>query len=307
MFDLQGHRGARGLFPENTLAGFRGALALGVSALELDIAVTRDGIPVVVHDPALDPDLTRDATGAWLEGEGPLVADLTLAELRRFDVGRARPGGATARAFPAQIACDGARVPTLAEVFAATAASGARIEAELKTDPRAPARTPPPARMAELVVTTARACGALGRLTVRSFDWRGLAWLRAHHPEVALCWLTDAETEAATALWWDRAGPAACGGSAPRAVAAAAAAEGGRVDWAPVWAPDHATLRAEQVVQARGLGLRVVPWTVNGQADMARLIGWGVAGLCTDRPDLGLRAMAAAGLALAGAQSRPSA
>ena len=297
MFDLQGHRGARGLFPENTLAGFRGALAVGVSALELDIAVTRDGVPVVMHDPALDPDLTRDAAGAWLAGPGPLVADLTLAELRHFDVGRARPGGATARAFPTQIACDGARVPTLAEVFAATAASGVRIEAELKTDPRAPARTPPPARMAELVVTTARACGALGRLTVRAFDWRGLTWLRAHHPEVALCWLTDAETEAAAAPWWDRAGPSAFDGSTPRAVAAAAA-EGRHVDWAPVWAPDHATLRAEQVVQARGLGLRVIPWTVNGQADMARLIGWGVAGLCTDRPDLGLRAMADAGLTL---------
>jgi len=291
MFELQGHRGARGLFPENTLAGFVGTAALGVHALELDIAVTRDDVPVVVHDACLDPDLTRDASGAWLAGALPVVARLTRSELFQFDIGRARPAGATARDFPLQAPVDGARVPTLAEVFAATAGSGVRIDAELKTDPRTPGLTVSPARMAELVVATARACGALGRLSVRSFDWRGLAWLRRTCPNVPLCWLTDAETEAAASLWWDR--PA--GASTPRAVAAAAGAAAG---WAPVWAPDHAGLREAQIAEAHALGLRVVPWTVNDQADMARLIGWGVDGMCSDRPDLARAAMAACGLVL---------
>jgi glycerophosphoryl diester phosphodiesterase len=293
MFELQGHRGARGLFPENTIAGFRGALAIGVSSLELDIAVTRDGVPVVVHDPALDPDLTRDASGAWLPGAGPVVHRLTLAELRHYDVGRARPGSATARAFPLQQPHDGSHVPTLAEVLAATRASGVRIDAEIKTDPRAPALTVAPERMADIVVATARAADALGRLSVRSFDWRGLAWLRRTAPEVPLCWLTEAKTEADAAVWWG-----VCDNlSAPRAVAAAAAA-GEKVGWTPTWAPHHTGLRAAQVAEATALGLRVVPWTVNEPADMARLIGWGVAGLCTDRPDLARRAMSDAGLAL---------
>jgi glycerophosphoryl diester phosphodiesterase len=297
VFDLQGHRGARGLFPENTLPGFAGALAVGVSSLELDIAVTRDGVPVVLHGSALDPDLARDATGGWLSGAGPLVSTLTLAELRRFDVGRARPGGSTARTFPRQQPRDGARVPTLADVFAATASAGVRIDAELKTDPRAPERTVPPERMAALVVAAARASGALGRLAVRSFDWRGLTWLRRRFPDVPLRWLTDADTQAQAELWWDRPGPAAFGGSTPRAVAAAAA-EGDPPAWTPVWAPDHAGLRADHIAEANALGLRVVPWTVNEPADMARLIGWGVAGLCTDRPDLARHAIAEAGLAL---------
>ena len=91
-FDLQGHRGARGLRPENTLAGFAFALELGVSTLELDCAVTRDGIVVVSHDPVLNPDYTRDEQGRFLDAAGPPIATLSYAELQRYDVGRLRPG-----------------------------------------------------------------------------------------------------------------------------------------------------------------------------------------------------------------------
>src|SRR6266536_4233563 len=91
-FDLQGHRGARGLAPENTLAAFARALSLGVNTLELDTVVTRDGVVVVSHDAALNRDLTRGPDGRWLEAPGPLILTLTRAELRRYDVGRVRPG-----------------------------------------------------------------------------------------------------------------------------------------------------------------------------------------------------------------------
>ena len=66
--DLQGHRGARGLLPENTLPAFSRALELGMTTLELDCGVTRDGIVVVAHDRTLNPDFTRDAQGKWLDG-----------------------------------------------------------------------------------------------------------------------------------------------------------------------------------------------------------------------------------------------
>src|SRR4051812_45929932 len=95
-FDLQGHRGARGLAPENTLAGFERALAIGVTTLELDTAVTRDGVVVVSHDSLLNPDLTRDAAGGWIAAPGQSLHSLTLAELRRYDVGRLRPATAYA-------------------------------------------------------------------------------------------------------------------------------------------------------------------------------------------------------------------
>src|SRR5580692_9855265 len=108
--DLQGHRGARGLFPENTLAGFAAALAIGVDSFELDVAVTADGVPVVSHDPALNPDIVRGPDGHWLTSRGPLIHTLSLAELEAFDVGRIRPGSAYAAEFPDQVPCDGARI-----------------------------------------------------------------------------------------------------------------------------------------------------------------------------------------------------
>jgi len=109
--DLQGHRGARGLFPENTLAGFSSALAIGIDSFELDVAVTADGVPVVSHDPALNPDLVRGPDGDWLAAPGPLIRSLRLAELAAYDVGRIRPGSAYASQFPDQTAYDGARIP----------------------------------------------------------------------------------------------------------------------------------------------------------------------------------------------------
>ena len=106
--EIHGHRGARGLLPENTLPAFEHALALGVDALELDVGITRDGVPVVHHDRRLDPDHTRDRTGAWLTPPGPLLRALDPEALAAFDVGRAAPGGETAKRFPRQAPCDGA-------------------------------------------------------------------------------------------------------------------------------------------------------------------------------------------------------
>src|SRR5258707_8142973 len=115
--DIQGHRGARALFPENTLEGFLAASALGVTAFELDVAMTADGVVVVSHDPALNPDITRDASGDWLSERGPTIRSLTYAALRCYDVGRIRPGSRTGFLFPEQAPCDGSRIPTLAAVL----------------------------------------------------------------------------------------------------------------------------------------------------------------------------------------------
>ena len=284
-FEVQGHRGARGLFPENTLEGFRSVVALGVDAVELDVAVTADGVPVVFHDVALHGDVVRGPDGAWLAREGPLLRSLTLAELSHYDVGRLRPGSAYAAAYPLQVPCDGARIPTLAEVFAAT--GRVRIDAELKTLPDRPAATVPPAAMAAAVLAVAERCGGLDRLDVRSFDWRGLRHVRACRPGVGLTFLTHPGTVAAAALWWDGPTAADHGGSVPRAVAAEAPRA--------CWAPAHRDLSRPQVEEAHALGLRVVPWTVNEPADIARLLAWGVDGVCSDRPDLVRREMLLAG------------
>ena len=117
-FDVQAHRGGRGLSPENTLAAFRRALSIGVTTLETDLAVTRDGVLVLAHDPHLNPDLVRGPDGRWLAQPGPAIRSLTLAELRRYDIGRVDPSSKYGAQWPQQQAQDGERYPTLDELFA---------------------------------------------------------------------------------------------------------------------------------------------------------------------------------------------
>jgi glycerophosphoryl diester phosphodiesterase len=143
-FDLQGHRGARGLAPENTLDGFARALSIGVSTLEFDLGVTKDGIVVVQHDIWLNPETTRGPDGAFLAGRGPALRALTLAELQRYDVGRLKPGTAYAAGLPQQRPADGARIPTLASVFdlaRRAKADHVRFNIETKMSPSAKADT----------------------------------------------------------------------------------------------------------------------------------------------------------------------
>lgn len=276
-FEIQGHRGARGLFPENTLEGFARAIGLGVDALELDVALTRDGIPVVFHDPTLSPDIVRGADGAWVE-PGIVIRDLTRAELARYDVGRLRPGSDYARRHPEQSAIDGAAIPDLEAVLRLAADRGVQVDIELKTLPHRPGLTAGPVEMADCVMALVDRLGVLDRVDIRSFDWRSLAHLRRTRPEVALTWLTNAAAERDPELWWGRAAPT----DPVEAIVAAM----GEPDGAGCWAPEASGLAREQIARAQEAGLRVIPWTVNEPTEMARLIAWGVDGLCTDRPDL---------------------
>jgi glycerophosphoryl diester phosphodiesterase len=278
MIEIQGHRGARGLFPENTIEGFLAAARLGVSSFELDVGMTADGAVVVSHDLALNPAITRDEHGQWLDGPGPAIWSMTLADLARVDVGRIRPGSRYAALHPDQVPQDGARIPTLAGVLAAL--PDARFNIEIKTDPRTPDQTADPAVLAEAVLAVVDGLGALGRIMIESFDWRGPRHVRRQRPEIRLAWLTRAETIRNRTLWWN---VPASGLTVPQAVAA----EGGQV-----WAPEHVDLTEANIQAAHALGLEVMPWTVNQPADMVRLFRWGVDGLISDRPELALARLA---------------
>ena len=299
-FDLQGHRGARGLYPENTFPAFEAALAIGVTTLEMDLGMTRDGALVVHHDQRLNPERTRGPDGAWLEGEGPRLIDLDVAALRAYDLGRARPDSKTARRFPEQRGLDGIRMPTLEAVIAgAEAASGGtvRYNLETKLSPLAPDDAPAPAAFARAVVEAILKAGLAERAVVQSFDWRSLREVQALAPEVATACLT-AERDWLDNLERGRPGasPWTAGldaddfeGSVPRLVKAAGCG---------VWSPYFRDLRELDLGAAHSLGLQVVVWTVNAPGDMASLIDLGVDGIITDYPDRLRRVMADKGLNL---------
>jgi glycerophosphoryl diester phosphodiesterase len=295
-FDLQGHRGARGLAPENTLAAFETALRIGVTTLELDVAVTRDGVLVVAHDPHLNPDLVRGADGAWLTGKGPPIHSLTLTELSRYDVGRLNPAGNYAKSWPQQKAADGQRVPTLAQVFALGAGKLVRFNVETKITPTSGSDTPDPETFARLVVGATRGAGLADRVTVQSFDWRTLVAVRKLAPEIATACLTiesqnmdTVQRMAATSTWHAGLSLADHARSLPRLVKAAGCG---------TWSMFFRNLTPELVAEAHALGLTVMPWTVNDPADMARLIEMRVDGIITDYPDRARKVMADKGMPL---------
>ena len=287
-FDLQGHRGARGLFSENTLHGFLAAARLGVRTMELDVGTTRDGAVVVHHDPSLNPNTTRDGAGRWLDGAGPLLRDLTLAQLRKYDVGRLRPGTAYAETYPSQVPHDGARIPTLDEVLALDPAL--RWNIELKVMPTHPDWTITAEEMVERVLHVVGAAGAGPRVALQSFDWRAPRHLKRIRPGIAAGWLTEARTVADAPLWLSRH----VDGMAD--VPDAVAAEGGGT-----WAPHHSGLTEDLLDRAHDLGLRVIPWTVNAADDMQRLMDWGVDGLISDWPDRALALLGRSGAERPGA------
>ena len=297
--DLQGHRGARALWPENTLAGFARTLALGVTTLELDIAITRDGVPVISHDPLLNPDLTRGPDGRFIDAPGPRIRDLTLEELQRYDVGRIRPGTRYATLYPEQQPLDGARIPRLDDLLTMVQRAGdarVRLAIETKLHPGHPDDTLPPEAFARTVIEAVRSAGLARRCSILSFDWRTLAVVQKEAPEIATVYLT------ARQRWLDNIGADRPEGSAwtagvrwrdhgsvPRMVHAA----GGRA-----WSSYFGDLDAAQVREAQALGIQVLAWTVNEPRDIERVLDLGVDGIVSDRPDRVREAMARRGMAL---------
>ncbi|TNF60689.1 MAG: glycerophosphodiester phosphodiesterase [Burkholderiales bacterium] len=293
-FDLQGHRGARGLAPENSLAGFELALAIGVHTLELDVVITADGVPVISHDTAPNPDITRDASGRWLQSRGLPFFQRKLSELAALDIGRINPVSRYATVFPRQQPVDGQSIPTLAALFErvrALRADHVRFNIETKLDPARPAESAPPMAFAHAVVEVVRAWGMASRVSIQSFDWRTLAAVRQIAPDLPVIHLTAQLPRFNTVEDGQWTGGLRLGEHED--VPALVAAAGGQV-----WSPHHGDLSQQLIARAGRLGLQVIPWTVNEVTDMERLLDWGVDGIITDYPDRLRTLMAQRGMAL---------
>ena len=298
-FDLQGHRGARGLAPENTLPGFAKTLGVGVTTIETDLAISRDGVLLISHDPALNPDITRGPDGQFLSGRGPVIWHTDHAELQRYDVGRLKPGSRYAAQYPDQQPHDGARLPRLQDLFALVERSGnreVRFALEIKTRPDAPADTAAPDAFAGKVVEAVRAAGVALRTTLLSFDWRALQAVQQMAPDIGTVYLSiqrpnfdNIGASNPNGSAWTAGLRYADHGSVPKLIHAA----GGRI-----WSAFHGDLDAELVKQAKALGLTVLAWTVNEPARMAQVMDMGVDGIVTDRPDLLRDVIARRGLPL---------
>jgi glycerophosphoryl diester phosphodiesterase len=296
------HRGGAATRPENTLSAFANAIALGADGAELDVQLTRDGQVVVFHDFCLKPDLCRDTEGNWLTSNGPRIADLGREEIAGYDVGRARPGSEYALQHPDLIACDGARIPLLAEIVALArrASQTFSLFVELKTSLAGLSASPE--NLAEATLAVLRESDYLDQCVIVGFDWRGLRRAKEIEPSTA-CWFStrpqswfrDGQpppeddppappvlealrnwARSGTSPWADGFDAVGFGGSIVEAVKAAGA-DG--------WFPYAADATREAIARAHNLGLRVGAWTVDEREQMNALIGNGIDAICTDRED----------------------
>ena len=286
-FDLQAHRGGRGLMPENTLAAFAKALDIGVTTLELDVGITQDGVVVISHDRHLNPDIIRNAQGQHLTERGATIMSMPFAELQRFDAGRLKPNSNYAKTFAQQQAVDGERIPALSALFDLAKQRGAndvRFNIETKLSPNAASETLPPEPFVRALIAAIRKAGLTSRATIQSFDWRTLQIAQKEAPEIVTVHLSSQQGAGDTVqVGKPSASPWLAGfdvddyaGSVARTVKAA----GGTV-----WSPNFRDVTEALVRDAQSLGLKVVPWTVNDEADLVRLLDWKVDGLITDYPD----------------------
>jgi glycerophosphoryl diester phosphodiesterase len=286
-FDLQGHRGARGLAPENTIPAFETALKIGVTTLELDTGMTKDDVLVVSHDSYLNPEHTRGPDGKFLKEQGPAIRSLTFDELQAYDVGRIQPGTAYAARFPTQKGADNVRIPKLTDVFDLVQRNGAdhiRFNIETKLTPFSGADTPDPETFAAALVKAIADAALTKRASIQSFDWRTLMAAKRIAPDVDRVCLTI-QSPGEDNIRRNLPGPSPWtagldiddyNGSVPRLVKAADCA---------VWSPYYRNLTAALVKEAHDLGLRVIPWTVNEMADLELIYQTGIDGIISDYPD----------------------
>ena len=244
---VHGHRGARAIYPENTVPAFEYAIKIGADVLEMDVAVTKDNVLVISHDPHINPEICK--------GPHPGVAihELTLAELREYDCGALKNPH-----FPKQQPVPGTRIPTLDEVLSLSRGNNVQFNIETKSFPDHPELTPPPDVFARMLLDVIRKHQLDSRVIVQSFDFRTLHATKRLAPNIRL-----------SALWEGDARPF---------VDIAHAGEAGIIS------PLFKLVTPQQVKSAHDAKIQVVPWTADTPADWQMLIDAGVDAIITDDP-----------------------
>lgn len=270
-FDLQGHRGARGLLPENTIPSFRKALELGVSTLEIDVVISADGQVVVSHDPLISATICSHPDGRAVTGEEQeslKLYEMPYEAIRQFDCGSRGHAG-----FPTQVPMPVYK-PLLSDVFAlgeswssGEGAEPVRYNIEVKSQPDGDeVLHPEPDRFVSLVLQTVKEAGVENHVTIQSFDVRSLHSLHAQAPDITLALLIgraeDRGLEENLRIL----------GFTPQ-----------------IYSPNYHLVDADLVAAVHAKEMRLIPWTVNESDAMADLIRLGVNGFITDYPDIAIQ------------------
>ncbi|MBP1234490.1 glycerophosphoryl diester phosphodiesterase [Arthrobacter sp. PvP102] len=296
-FDLQAHRGGIGLTVESTLPAFAKALETGVTTLELDLQITKDGREVITHDRKISDKKCADTAPATpgdplFPYAGKYVKDLTFDQVRTLDC-----GSLTLPEFPGQQAAPGEKMPTLAEVFALVdsyRASQVKFNIETKVEAGAPEQTAPREQFVAVALKEIKAANMQQRVSIQSFDWGSLRLIQAADPRIRTVALTNKDFlqagQPGSSPWLGGIDADDFGGDLVNA-----ASHLGFDAISPVHGtPQNGTVEdpgyvpyvtADMVNRAHDAGMQVMPWTVDDKPTMRALISAGVDGIITDYPD----------------------
>jgi glycerophosphoryl diester phosphodiesterase len=256
---VHGHRGARSRVPENTIPAFEYAIQAGADFIELDLAVTKDNVLVVSHDPILHAPMCRGPR------EGAVIRELTFAEIQQWDCGALKHPQ-----YPDQKPVPGTRMPSLDQVLGLASRGTFGFNIETKLSVKNPEYTPPPEEFARLVLEQIRKHGVEKRAIVQSFDFRTLRAMRRLAPEIRLAALIDKDER--------------------DFVTVAREAE------ADIIAPHYSLVTREKTAAAQRAGVPVVPWTANLPEQWEKLAEAGVDAIISDDPGVLVEWLKARGL-----------
>lgn len=297
-FDLQAHRGGIGLTVESTLASFAKGIETGVSTLELDLQITKDGREVITHDRKISGQKCQD-TAPVTPGDpqfpyvGKYIKDLTFAQVRSLDC-----GSKTLPQFPGQQASPGAKMPTLAEVFDLARqyrASQVKFNIETKVEAAAPEQTAPREQFVDVALREINAANMAERVSIESFDWGALRLVKERQPGIHTVALTNKDFLQAgmpgASPWLGGIDADDFGGDLVDAAASlgfdAVSPVHGTPQNGTVTDPGYVPyVTADMVNRAHAKGMQVIPWTVDDKPTMRALMDVGVDGLITDYPNL---------------------
>ena len=267
-FDKEGHRGCRGLMPENTIPAFEKAISLGVTTLEMDAMITKDKQVIISHDPFFSPEITTKPDGSYVtesEEKSLKIYGMTYEQTQQYDVGlKPHPR------FPMQQKLK-VHKPKLSDVIdSAEAYTKAKnlppIQYNIETKSTAPTddiNHPKPVEFVELIMAIVKEKQIEQRVIIQSFDMRTLQYLHVKYPSIRTAYLFEPPSLSSFSSRLKELG------------------------FTPtIYSPDYTTLTPAIMKQCKDLGILVIPWTVDDLAKMQELKNMGVDGLISDYPDL---------------------
>ena len=282
---IYGHRGARGDIVENSLEGFRYTFDLGIRAVEFDVVISKDNIPVLFHDYHLNPDMVKDSSNNWISDKNIKILDLTFEELQKYNIESLKPETKYAKRFKNQKPAKGERIPKLTDFLKLVNEDKYKdvfLNLEIKSTPIKDNLTPNPEEMVSLILKDIKEHKLEDRTLITSYDWRILYELKKQNSNILRGFITLQQGLTTTGKniyenspWMVKNYPLEELFLLPNIIKSL---EG------HVWSVFYRDVTKQNVELAHKHGLATCVWTVNREQDIIRMIEYGVDGIITDYP-----------------------